>query len=352
MADERVETARKHWAPRFLAHGVDYNDFVRITARVEAWSDWLDAWVEAGDEHEGVARDAERGGNLRTAGESYVRAAAYYHFGKSLWLENPQTYRATTVRAVDALQKGMRYLDPTFERLEIPFGPDKLVANVRRPAGVERAPIVILLPGMDSVKEEFPIWEDSFLNRGLATASLDGPGQGEAGFVNPLQPDYEIPVGVLVDALAARSDIDPRRIGITGLGMGGYYASRAAAFEPRIQAVGVVGGPYQFPRMPRLVKEKFMYSAQISDEHRAAEFAARFALDGVVQRIWQPYLVVHGAHDAVMSWEDAEQRAGLAPRGEFRLYPEGNTVCHSVNHRLRPFLADWLKAKLLDEQPR
>lgn len=346
MADARLETAKSHWAPRLLAHGVDYNDFLRTTGAIETWSGWLDAWVRVGEGHEQIARDAEADGHARTAGESFVRAAVYYHFAKSLWLEDVQVYRSTTLRSVEALRRGMRHLDPTFERLEITFDRDRIVANLRQPSGVERPPLVILVPGMDSVKEELPAWEDTFLARGLATVSLDGPGQGEAGFVNPIRPDYEAPVAALLDVLLTRQDLDVRRIGLAGLGMGGYYASRAAAFEPRVAAVAVVGGPYQFSRMPRLVKEKFMHSAQISDEQAAERFAAGFTLDGIAQRIQQPYLVIHGQHDAIMAWQDAERRATEAPRGEFRLYPDGNTVCHSVNHLLRPFLADWLRDRL------
>ena len=348
MADERVETARTHWAPRLVGHGVDYNDFVRVTQSVESWSDWLDAWVEAGAEYERLAADAAARGHERTAGEFLVRAALYFHYGKAMWLEDPEKYRSTTVRSVEALRAGMPLLDPTFERIEVPFGRDKIVANLRRPSSVERPPLVILLPGMDSVKEEFPAWEDSFLDRGVATASLDGPGQGEAGFVNPLQPEFEAPVGALLDAIASRPDVDTRRVGITGLGMGGYYASRTAAFEPRIAAAGVVGGPYQFARMPKLTKEKFMFSAHISDEREAERFASRFTLEGVVERVQQPYLIMHGRHDAVMAWQDAEERARLAPRGEFRLFDRGNTACHSVSHLLRPFLADWMATRLTE----
>jgi hypothetical protein len=32
MADERVQAAVSHWAARFIANGIDYNDFVRTTA--------------------------------------------------------------------------------------------------------------------------------------------------------------------------------------------------------------------------------------------------------------------------------------------------------------------------------
>ncbi len=346
VADERLESAKRNWGPRLLAHGVDYNDLVRITGGIEDWCGWLEAWVKAGSEYAELAQAAERCGRQRTAGEAFVRAAVYFHFGKSLWLEDLQRYRETTERSVGMLQRGMRLLDPSFERLEIPFDDDKIVANLRKPAGVGRAPFVILVPGLDSVKEEFSNWENSFLSRGLATVSMDGPGQGEAGFVNRLRPDFEVPIAALLDALDQRSDLDTNRIGLTGLGMGGYYASRTAAFEPRVKAVGVVGGPYQFARMPELVRAKFMHASQIVNEEGAREYAARFTLEGLMEKIEQPYLVMHGQHDAVMPWQEAAQRSKMAPRGEFLLFPEGNTACHSANHKLRPHLADWIKEKL------
>ena len=346
MADSRVEAAIRNLVYRFVGQGVDYNDFVRTTSTIERWADWLDAWVATGERHEARAREAEARGHLRTAGEAYLRTALCYHFGKSVWLEDLAQYRATTDRSVAVHQRGLRLLDPTFERLEIPFDRDRIVANLRRPEHPAQAPFVILVPGLDSSKEEFTVWEETFLHRGLATVSLDGPGQGEAGFVNGIRPDYEAPVGVLLDVLAGHTDLDLSRVGISGLGMGGYYAARTAAFEPRIKAVGVVGGAYQYPRMPRTVRDKFRYDAHLQTEDEVRQFAEWFTLDGVAPRIRQPFLVIHGQHDAVMSPEEAEQTARQAPRGEFRLYPEGNTVCHTVGHLLRPFLADWIKARL------
>jgi pimeloyl-ACP methyl ester carboxylesterase len=346
MADARVEAATRNLVYRFVGQGVDYNDFVRTTSRIERWADWLDAWVETGGLHEARAQAAEANGRMHTAGDAYLRAALCFHFGKSVWLEDLDKYRATADRSVASHRRGMCILDPSFERLEIPFDRDKVVANLRRPDSSARPPVVILVPGLDSSKEEFTIWEESFLNRGLATVSVDGPGQGEGGYVNGIRPDYETPVGALLDVLAARGDLDLGRIGISGLGMGGYYAARTAAFEPRIRAVGVVGGAYQFPRMPPAVRAKFTYDAHLGTEEEVRHFAEQFTLDGVASRITQPYLVIHGQHDAVMTPEEAEQAARQAPRGEFRLYEDGNTVCHTVGHLLRPFLADWIKDKL------
>ena len=48
--------------------------------------------------------------------------------------------------------------------------------------------------------------------------------------------DTEVPAGACVDYLETRSDVDPERIGIMAVSLGGYYAPRAAAFEKRVSA--------------------------------------------------------------------------------------------------------------------
>ena len=244
------------------------------------------------------------------------------------------------------LRRGQTLLDPTFERLEIPFERDRIVANLRRPSGDERPPLVILVPGLDSVKEEFPLWENVFLARGIATASVDGPGQGEAGYVNHIRPDHEAVSGALLDVLGRRSDIDTDRVGIAGVGLGGYYATRSAAFEPRIKAVGVIGGPYTLTLRGEHTVRKFMHSAGLADEAEARRHAARFTLEGVVSKVRQPYLVQHGKLDAGMPWEDAARKAQEAPRGELVLYPEGKTACYTVDQIAKPYLADWMNDRL------
>src|SRR3972149_3721336 len=60
-----------------------------------------------------------------------------------------------------------------------------------RPPPPPPPPLALLLPGLDSTKEEFFSWENVFLARGLATLSLDGPGQGETGYTTHIRPDYE-----------------------------------------------------------------------------------------------------------------------------------------------------------------
>ncbi len=70
MADERVESAIKNWAPRFTAQGIDYNDFVRTTARVESWEAWCQEWCATGDGHLALANKALECSREITAGEA------------------------------------------------------------------------------------------------------------------------------------------------------------------------------------------------------------------------------------------------------------------------------------------
>jgi RNA polymerase sigma factor (sigma-70 family) len=60
VPDDRVAAAVANWAPRFVAQGVDANDFTRTTGRIERWDEWLDAWTETAQEHEALAREARQ----------------------------------------------------------------------------------------------------------------------------------------------------------------------------------------------------------------------------------------------------------------------------------------------------
>src|SRR3982751_5237745 len=189
---------------------------MRVTAVVSTWDEWLPAWVSNGDDFAERAREAESTGRTRTAGELWNQAALSYHFGKFVWMLDMERYEEATHLAVDALRKAHAFLDPTAERIEIPFeNGATLVGNLRRPAG-DAAPLILLFPGLDSTKEEFFGWENVFLSRGLATFSLDGPGQGETGLSTFIYPNYEVAATAAIDVLAKRDDIDAGRIGAAG----------------------------------------------------------------------------------------------------------------------------------------
>jgi len=350
MADARVEAAVANWAPRFVSQGVDYNDFAGTTARIDRWEEWLPAWSETAALHAGLGAEAAALGNRLTAGEAYVRAALCYHFAKFVWLVDVALHRRTTQLAISSLYEAHRYLDPSAERVVIPFEGASLVGNLRRPAGGRAAPLVVLVPGLDSTKEEFFNWENVFLARGMATFSFDGPGQGESGFSTHIRSDYEVAVAAALEALAGREDIAVNRVGLVGVSLGGYYAPRVAAFEPRVSAVATVGGVYDFgacwPGLPQITRETFMHHSGSADEDEGRAAAAGLTLVGVAEKIQQPLLVVFGKLDRLIPFEQAERLAREARHAELVMYPEGNHVCNNIPYKYRPLVSDWMAARL------
>ena len=353
-ADPRVQAAVDHWAPRIITAGVDYNDFVRATSRIERWAEWLDVWTAVAEAHLQLAEDAESAGRSRSAGEAYLHAAICLHFAKFVWVLDAGAHRAATERAIAAMAKAHSFLDPTAERIGARLGDGTLAANLRRPSGADRPPLVVLIPGLDSTKEEFFHWENAFLSRGMATLSMDGPGQGEAGFVLPIRHDYEVAVAAMLDALARRADLDRdldlERVGAAGVSLGGYYAPRAAAFEPRIRAVAAVSGSYNFGEvwegLPPLTREAFTVKSGAVDARDARERAHALSLSGVLGRVTQPALYVTGGLDRIIPWRQTERAARETPNGTFVLYEEGTHVCSNIPYRYRPLVADWMAEQL------
>jgi 2,6-dihydroxypseudooxynicotine hydrolase len=350
MPDARVQAAIDNWGSRFIANGIDYNDFRRVTSSLERWEDWLDAWVATGDEHRAQADEARAAGHDLTAGEAYVRAAVAFHFAKFVWVLDPDRNHDATEQAIAAMGAAHELLDPTAERLEPAYENTHLAANLRRPAGVDRAPLVVLIPGLDSTKEEFFFWEQTFLARGMATVSMDGPGQGESGFDLHISPAYETAVAAVLDALEGRDDLDLERVGAAGVSMGGYYAPRAAAFEPRLKAVAGISGAYDmsanWDNLPQLTRETLQHHTGASSPAEARERAAELNLRGVAERVEQPALIITGKLDRLIPWEDTKRIADEIPGAEWVLYEHGTHVCNNVPFLHRPVIGDWMASQL------
>jgi pimeloyl-ACP methyl ester carboxylesterase len=324
---------------------------VRTTSGLERWEGWLDAWTQTAEVHLELAGEAEEAGRERSAGEAYVRAAVCLHFAKFVWVLDVQRNRETTERAVAALYAAHRLLDPSAERVEAPLDGHAVVGNLRRPAGAARPPLVLLIPGLDSTKEEFFGWENVFLARGMATLSLDGPGQGETGFALAIRPDYEIAVAAMLDVLEERDDLDTGRVAAVGVSLGGYYAPRSGAFEPRLRAVAGISGPYDmganWEGLPPLTRATLAHHTGAADEDEARAKASELSLQGVLGRLTQPALFVTGRLDRLIPWQDTKRIADEAPNATWVLYDDGAHVCNNIPFKYRPLVADWTREQLI-----
>jgi 2,6-dihydroxypseudooxynicotine hydrolase len=349
--DDRVRSAISHWAPRFVANGVALTDFEEVTASIASWDDWCRAWSARASLHEEMGREALAQKKFLSAGEHLNRAGVYYHFGKFLFVHDPAQMKAAHAKAIACKQLALPHLRPPGERVEIPYEGKQLYGILRKPAGLERPPVMIMACGLDSTKEETDAYEHPFLARGIATLCFDGPGQGEGEYEFAIRGDYEVAVTAVVDFVATRGDLDATRIGLWGVSLGGYYAPRSAAFEKRVKACISLAGPYDFSEcwdgLPLLTREAFRVRSKCATPEDAKRHAATLSLQGVAERIACPLFIVSGKLDRLIPWQHAE-RLAREVKGpvELMIIEDGNHVANNRGYRWRVQSADWMAEQL------
>jgi 2,6-dihydroxypseudooxynicotine hydrolase len=351
MVDVLLETAVANWEPRFTANGVEATDYGRITKGLERWDDWCAAWCAGAEVHLELAEEALREGRNFTAGEFFARAATYFHFAKFLFVHDLDQAKAAHARAVDALNRALPHFVPPGSRHEIAFEGSRLVGVFRAPNENGPHPTVILIPGLDSTKEEFRDVERAFLNRGMAIFALDGPGQGEAEWTLPIRPEWDKVGDAVISHLQTMPDVDQSRIGVWGVSLGGFYAARMASSDLPIKGTIALAGPYNlgaaWKNLNPLTRHAFEVRSFSSTPEEAERRAFDMTLEGHTSKITTPLLVIMGKRDQLFPWQDGERLANEV-RGESKLVllEEGNHGCANVIYRHRPLGADWLAAKL------
>src|SRR5262245_46411642 len=171
-ADARVQAAVSHWAPRFVSNGVALADFEEVMFGIARWEDWCTAWSERASVHEVLGREALAKGQGLSAGEHLTRAAVYYHFAKFVFVNDLEQMRAAHEKAAECRTLALPYLHPPGERVGIPYHGKQLAGILRKPEGIAHPPVVVMIMGLDSAKEEMGTNEEVFLARGLATLAF------------------------------------------------------------------------------------------------------------------------------------------------------------------------------------
>jgi dipeptidyl aminopeptidase/acylaminoacyl peptidase len=223
---------------------------------------------------------------------------------------------------------------------------------------------VIYCNGLDSTKEM--LWmggiAPALAKRGIYTLCVDQPGTGEALRLHGLPATHESErwASKWVDWLETRDEVDPKRLGMTGISLGGYYAPRAVAFEPRFTSGAVWGANHNWAEVQqkRLRREgenpvphywshvMWVFGATDMDDFLAK--AAGMTLDGVLDRIKVPFLVTHGEQDRQIGLDYAHQSYDQlvnAPKRELKIFtPREGGVEHVGADNMafgRDYIADW-----------
>jgi dipeptidyl aminopeptidase/acylaminoacyl peptidase len=344
-------------AVMFVEWGFRPADVKRTTERIKVPGAVVKEWVRTARQEEELAREAEAAGHRESAAEFYYRAALYYGPACGTIHENTPRKRELYARLVQCYEKFTSlYTEAPVRRVEIPFENGKTIPGILQTVpGVAKAPCVLVVPGMDTIKEYMPSpYHNHFRRRGMATLSIDGPGQGESNVrENWVTLDnFERAGSAAIDFLENIPEVDANRIGGYGWSMGSYWVPRIAAHDGRLKAVVGAMGVYGqkdtiFQQSKPAYRANYMYMSNIHEEAAFDAMAEQMTLLPIAERIKCPTLFAMGEFDELCPLEDAEElfRILRCPK-ELWVY-ENET--HTFGSRLPDFylqVADWLRDAL------
>lgn len=338
---------------RMLSDGVPYADLEQAQTQVAAGSvEWLDFWLDKARDYERVGEAALAGGHDITGGRWLWQASLSAHYAQFMWFHDPRRREAAQRRKVELYARAAPHLRPPAERVEILFEGVTIPGYLRLPLGAGPHPCVVVMGGLESTKEESHLFENTCLERGLATFAFDGPGQGEVFFQVKLGADFERYTSAVVDYLVSRPELDAGRLGVLGRSLGGHYAPKSAAHDRRIRACVAWGACFDLEdldRMPERTRDGFVYVTGLESREKAFEHLRRsIDLSAAAVGIRCPLYVLHGRHDMIFSMAQVgkfREQLTNAPL-EVVVEEEGDHCCHNMGHLVRPRMADWLADRL------
>jgi len=334
-------------------------DVAQVRSRITKFSDITREFEKIARRRAEMGCAAEEHGNQVTARNNYFMAALYYINAQWPIFEDDNAVKMSLAeKQTHCYDKYIEYADHRIERVEIPFGDGSVPALLHFPrVPINPSPCVLCIPGMDSVKEEMPVYGDPFLERGMATLRLDGPGQGESYMrkIRATENNYAEAGKSAVDCLLTRDDIDPARIALYGVSMGSYWGFLTAAAESRFKAVALSGTCLEpgmdsiFNTASPTFKLNYMYMTGCEDEDAFDTFARKLDVRGLEGNLSAPFLLVAGEDDELCPIEWTHTIFAKVPAPKKLVIYEGER--HSIrNPHYRDTVADWIKDRL-DDKP-
>src|SRR6266853_5963533 len=141
--------------------------------------EWAAAWSAIAERYDKRAKSEEAGKDIPAARDDYFWAFRYYTAGR--WpVPNSSSKQKAYLNALAAFRNYGRFLDPPVEILHIPFEGKEISGYIRLPKDVRPAPVVFMINGTDSRKEDEVQGRDSMFRSGIGVVAVDMPGTGES----------------------------------------------------------------------------------------------------------------------------------------------------------------------------
>ncbi|UIF84736.1 S9 family peptidase [Cupriavidus sp. UYPR2.512] len=340
--------------------GYDATDLKRVFEPLKSGSMAISSWSSVARDIEGRANHWAARGFQATAKRMFERAGLLYartHYS----IHDIELRKRYWRKYVACFDKVAELANHHIERVRLPFEDFHVHGLFETQRGARSQPCVILLPGMDMFKEDWhKFMEQRVLPRGWCAFAIDGPGQGESlthGLKLSIE-NFDRAINAVVDWLSKQEAVDPNKIVIMGSSMGSWWATRAAAAEPRLKAVAA--------NMSSLGSDKWsaisvaqpsymtnlMFMTGINDVEKLETFIGQMTLEHIAPKVKVPYLIVTGeideltTLDATFATYDALQGPKEAWVYEHDFHPIGPTSDEWLTASL-----DWLDAALSGALP-
>lgn len=212
------------------------------------------------------------------------------------------------------------------ERVEWTADDLTLVGDLRVPSARDgRAPGLVFTGPFTGVRDQVTgLYADRLAKAGYVTLAFDHRGFGESQG----QPRrHEDPQGKLADLRAAvsflrtRPEVDAERIGAVGICLGGGYALKFAAFDPRIKVFAGIAGAYNSPYTMRSgmgpddyrqALASFTAAAEEHDRGGELQYVAAVAAEGdAAMPGEEPFAYYGTSRGASPYWENSVTRASV-----------------------------------------
>ena len=313
-------------------------------ADVRGLGDWMGAWTRVAQQLLSEARRLDGADQVEEAARSRRNAAMCYHVAHFVTDTDPRTVRALKAAGVAAFGQAVPRIMRETRRVLIGWRASQLPGYLAKPLDSNgAAPLVVILNGATTTKEETILWKDRFLAHGVAMLSLDWPGTGETAQSHLLSPDCDDITDGLWSFVSDEPGLDPSRIVLCGFSLGGSLAIRAAALDRRIAGVVAVTPPYEPRRWVHYVNIMIrqQFAALDMERETADDLLDGFSLADIMPRFRSPLLIFGAARDLTVPPEESLHLA--AASGEF-----GSLVWYSsASHGLYEFLDDWTEVAAL-----
>jgi hypothetical protein len=338
--DDAISDVAAGTRSRALAAGIAPDDYDEVTSSITSLRSWPDAFIDSGNRHLAAARAAEAADGADAAATEFASAAAAFHIATCV----PHPDRRGHHEAASAMRDALRLTDPSATYLS----GELFVGVLRRPAGSKTAPLVVVIPGLDSSKEEFGYLCDVLLQHGLATMAIDGPGQGELAEAMPAHANYCAVITEVLDVVdTLRTDVwSPSTVGVAALSLGGFYGATALAHDRRLTAGLIVSGPFSFDwdHLPLPVTD--ILELRVGNRTAASRFADDINLATIEPLITQPLFIVTGGADNIPGVTPAATLVDQTPNRTHLFIEDGDHLLANSHPRWLPQAAQWLTTQL------